>query len=238
MGSPLKFEIRKRVMRQRALSNIDVVVYALLKLGGYERKIHTEEIAYEAYCLDKERFAWKLSKFRDMGFPDKERVRRGLTDAAKGRYGRLVEGRADIYTETKETEGWMLTPEGVTWIRRNEKRIAGTLGTTRPRAPYVDTLRFKNRMREQLLFRRFLQNQDLEGQNLYNFTDMLNVRADSPNEVIAIKFRTLRSNAELVGDKQILCFLDGCAQAFSAVLTPPATEERGVESSSSDLRLF
>jgi len=38
--------------------NIDVVVYALFKLGGYERKIHTEEIAYEAYCLAKERFAW------------------------------------------------------------------------------------------------------------------------------------------------------------------------------------
>src|SRR5262249_45563598 len=165
-------------MRQRALSNIDVVVYALFKLGGYERKIHTEEIAYEAYCLDKERFAWKLSKFRDMGFPDKERVRRGLTDAAKEKYGRLVEGRADVHIKGKETEGWVLTLEGVMWIRRNEKRIEGTLGTTRPRTAYIDTLRFKKRMREQPLFRRFLENQGLEGQNLYNFTDMLNVRPD------------------------------------------------------------
>ena len=226
-------------MRQRALSNIDVVVYALFKLGGYERKIHTEEIAYEAYCLDKERFAWKLSKFRDMGFPDKERVRRGLTDAAKEKYGRLVEGRADVHIKGKETEGWVLTLKGVTWIRRNEKRIEGTLGTTRPRTAYIDTLRFKKRMREQPLFRRFLENQDLEGQNLYNFTDMLNVRPDSPKEIIAMKFRTLRSNAEVVGDEQILCFLDGCAQAFSAVLTSPATAEQGVElSSTGDLRLF
>ena len=100
-------------MAQPALSNIDVVVYALFKLGGYERKIHTEEIAYEAYCLAKERFTWKLRRFRDMGFPDKERVRRGLTDAAREKYGRLVEGRADVNAKGKETDGWVLTLEGV-----------------------------------------------------------------------------------------------------------------------------
>jgi hypothetical protein len=41
---------------QSEISNIDVVLYALLKLGGHERKLHTEEIAYEAYALAKERF--------------------------------------------------------------------------------------------------------------------------------------------------------------------------------------
>ena len=92
-------------MAQPALSNIDVVVYALFKLGGYERKIHTEEIAYEAYCLAKERFTWKLRRFRDMGFPDKERVRRGLTDAAREKYGRLVEGRADDGASGRDSGG-------------------------------------------------------------------------------------------------------------------------------------
>jgi hypothetical protein len=226
-------------MLQRALSNIDVVVYALFKLGGYERKIHTEEIAYEAYCLAKERFAWKLRRFRNMGFPDKERVRRGLADAAKEKYGCLVEGRADVHIKGRETEGWVLTPEGVTWIRKNEKRIESVLGTTRPRTPFVDTLRFKKRMREQPLFRRFLENQNLEGQNLYNLTDMLNISSDSPKEVIAMNFRTLRSNAELVGDQQIIAFLNGCALAFSTVLTSPATEDQRIESSSTDdLLLF
>jgi hypothetical protein len=45
-------------MTEPELSNIDVVLYALFKLGGDERKIHTEEIAYEAYSLAKERFGW------------------------------------------------------------------------------------------------------------------------------------------------------------------------------------
>jgi hypothetical protein len=83
-----------------------------------------------------------------MGFPDKERVRRGLTDAAKEKYGHLVEGRADVHAKRKETDGWVLTPEGVTWIRKNERRIESNLGTTRPKTPFVDTLRFKKRMRD------------------------------------------------------------------------------------------
>ncbi len=44
-------------MTEPELSNVDVVLYALFKLGGDERKIHTEEIAYEAHSLAKERFA-------------------------------------------------------------------------------------------------------------------------------------------------------------------------------------
>src|SRR5437773_4957118 len=185
-------------MTEPELSNADVVLYALFKLGGDERKIHTEEIAYEAHSLAKERFAWRLSRFRDMGFPDKEPVRRALMDAAKEKYGHLAEGRADVHAKGKETDGWALTPEGVTWIRENEKRITSTLGTTRAGMPFVDALRSKVRMHEQPLFRRFLEKEKLEGQNLYNFTDMLNTSPGAPKEEIALRFRRLHSTAQLV----------------------------------------
>ncbi len=224
-------------MTEPELSNIDVVLYALFKLGGDESKIHTEEIAYEAYCLAKERFAWRLSRFRDMGFPDKEPVRRALMDAAKEKYGHLVEGRAGVHAKGKETDGWALTPEGVTWIRENEERIKNTLGTTRSMMPFVDALRFKVRMHEQPLFRRFLEKEKLEGQNLYNFTGMLNTNPGAPKEEIAMKFRTLCSKAELVGDQQIISFLEACAQAFSTVLTSTVTKSQSAESNSTDLLL-
>ncbi len=221
-------------MTEPELSNVDVVLYALFKLGGDERKIHTEEIAYEAHSLAKERFTWRLSRFRDMGFPDKEPVRRALMDAAKEKYGHLAEGRAGVHAKGKETDGWALTPEGVTWIRENEKRITSTLGTTRAGMPFVDALRFKVRMHEQRLFRRFLEKGKLEGQNLYNFTDMLNTSPGAPKEEIALKFRKLHSTAELVADQQIISFLDACAQAFSTVLTSPATKGQRPESNSTD----
>ena len=56
-------------MAQAELSNVDIAVYALFKLRGHERKLHTEEVAYEAYELAKERFSWKLTQFREKGFP-------------------------------------------------------------------------------------------------------------------------------------------------------------------------
>src|SRR5215469_15983298 len=136
------------------VSNVDVVVYTLFKLGGHGRKIQTEEIAYEAYKLAKERFGWRLKKFREMGFPDKEPVRSGLMDAAKEKYGQLVEGRAGVEAKGKESDGWVLTPEGVTWIRENEKRIESALAVTRPSTPSVDARRFKRQIREQPLFQR------------------------------------------------------------------------------------
>src|SRR5258707_1596412 len=117
---PNDFIARLRIrlsMTEPELSNIDLVVYALFKLGGDERKIHTEEIAYEAYSLAKERFGWRLRRFRDMGFPDKEPVRRALMDAAKEKYVHLAERRAGVHAQGKDTDGRALTPASLTWIR-------------------------------------------------------------------------------------------------------------------------
>jgi hypothetical protein len=92
-------------------------------------------------------------------------------------------------------------------------------------------------MHEQPLFRRFLEKEKLEGQNLYNFTGMLNTSPGAPKEEIAMKFRTLCSKAELVGDQQIISFLEACAQAFSTVLTSTVTKSQSAESNSTDLLL-
>lgn len=48
----------------KELSNIDIALFALYKLGGTAKKVHTEEIAWEAYKLAKERFSWQLAEFR------------------------------------------------------------------------------------------------------------------------------------------------------------------------------
>ncbi|MDQ6756111.1 MAG: hypothetical protein M3004_04165 [Bacteroidota bacterium] len=51
------------------LSNIEIVLFALHKLGGISKKIHTEKIAWVSYQLDKERFSWQLPEFIERGFP-------------------------------------------------------------------------------------------------------------------------------------------------------------------------
>ncbi len=56
------------------LSNNDIVIYAIFKLGGIEKKIHTEDIAMECFKLSPEKFSWTQSKYFKK-FPDKEIAR-------------------------------------------------------------------------------------------------------------------------------------------------------------------
>jgi hypothetical protein len=49
-------------MSDSELTNIDIALYALYDLGGHEKKVHTEEVAYRAYELAEERFGWRLPR--------------------------------------------------------------------------------------------------------------------------------------------------------------------------------
>lgn len=201
------------------LSNVDVAVYALFRLGGHERKLHTEEIAYEAYELAKERFGWKLPQFRRKDFPDKETVRFALEDAAKEKNGCLVEGRSGAESKGKDTDGWRLTPAGASWVIKNKDRIEHALGQTRPQTRTVDAGRFRRQIVKQPLFHKFAAKGELVGESPYDLTDMLNTSPDASKGVILTKFTSLRSAAELVGDEEILRFLDACVRAFPGLLT-------------------
>ena len=203
------------------LSNVEIVVYALYRLKGHERKVHTEEVAYESYQLAKDRFGWKLPQFRAKGFPDKDVVRVALTDAVKGKYGALVEGRAGAEAKGKETDGWILTPAGSIWIRKNLARIERGLGASKSDISKTEADRFRRQIAAQPLFQKFLKAGELSGESPYTLTDMLNTSPDAPREVIQTKFSRLRSTAELIGDSSIGKFLEACSKAFPDLLTAP-----------------
>jgi len=133
-------------MDKRELSNMDIALFALYKLGGISKKIHTEEIAWEAFQLAKERFSWRLPKFRQMGFPDKTPVRFALEEAKKKERSELVVGKSggDI---GGDIEGWQLTPQGVIWIKENEERIMKSLKQRTPELPKREAERFIKRIR-------------------------------------------------------------------------------------------
>ena len=211
------------------LSNTDVALFALAKLGGYSRKVPTEEIAYEAFSLAKEKFSWRLPKFRQMGLPDKEIARIALMDAAKEKNGCLVEGRAGVESAGKEADGWILTPRGLAWLRANEERIARLLTTSRPKISRNEALRFRNHMRQQPFFQEFLKTHSLPPGSDYAFTDMLNISPDAPREVVQRRFRKLRLEAESAADADAIQFLEACDARFTDLLghakPQPSSEE-------------
>ncbi len=104
--------------------NVDVVlklhvaVLALAELGGASRRVDTEDAAVRARELAPGAFSWR--KYPEQ--VDLEGVRLALRDAAKPRYGGLVEGSV--------RSGWSLTPAGVAWVRREGPSVRRRLGRT------------------------------------------------------------------------------------------------------------
>jgi len=208
-------------MKIDELTNIDIVLYALFQRDGHKHKVHTEEIAYEAYMLAKDRFGWRLRKFREMDFPDKEPVRISLMDAAKEKYGSLVEGRSGVEASGKDIDGWTFTPQGARWIREHQNRIEGNLGREQSKISKTDASRFIKKMKDQPLFRSFVRD-SLRAESRYALTDMLNTSPDAPKSIVVKKYRRLRSTAELAADKEILRFLDACVTTFPELLSDEA----------------
>lgn len=65
-------------MVMKDLSNLDIALFALYKLGGVNKKIHTEYVTWEAFQMAPERFFRRLPEYRKRKGPDKTRVRHAL----------------------------------------------------------------------------------------------------------------------------------------------------------------
>ncbi len=204
---------------QRELSKMDVALYALYKLGGVSKKIHTERIAWEAYQLSKKKFSWCLPEFIKQGFPDKLTVLIALETAHKVKHGRLVIGRAGRDAAGK-LDGWHFTPQGVKWIQENEKRILAGLkqSETAPAIDERDRGRFIKKLKKDPLFELYEQRESLSEATQYMFTDMLVCAPDASSDIIKQKFEQLENNATLVNDKKILDFLRACKDKFTDLM--------------------
>jgi hypothetical protein len=198
---------------------MDIALFALYKLGGISKKIHTEYIAWEAYQLAKERFSWRLPEFREKGFPDKTPVRFALEQGKKKEFGKLVTGRAGGDINRPELEGWRFTPQGAEWIKDNEGRILKLIGQKAPDLPKLVAERFVKQLKNDPSFVSFKKNKNLDEVSSYMFTDMLTCAPDASKEIIRQKFDRILSTANLVNDKEILQFLDVCAKKFAHMLT-------------------
>lgn len=209
----------RKAVSKNELSNMDIALFALYKLGGISKKIHTEYIAWEAYQLAKERFSWRLPEFREKGFPDKTPVRFALEQAKKKEFGKLVSGRAGGDINRPELEGWRFTPQGAEWIKDNEGRILKLIGQKAPDLPKLVAERFVKQLKNDTSFVSFQKNRNLDEVSSYMFTDMLACAPDASKEIIRQKYERILSTANLVNDKEILQFLDACAKKFAQMLT-------------------
>ena len=105
-------------MKKTELSNLQIVVVAVARLGGETQSIHIEDIAVEAYSIAPGKFAWhKYPEHIDLDL-----VRRTLTNAA-AKSSPLILGSV--------RKGWMLSKYGIQWIEKNVQNLPALSGYRR-----------------------------------------------------------------------------------------------------------
>jgi hypothetical protein len=202
----------EREMKANEISNVDVAVYILATLGGAEKTVYSEHIAAKCYEVAPARFSWRLPDYREKGWPDKYVVKTALEDAKKDEYGALVDG---AYALDVAKDGWRLTTKGAVWFKENRDRVERQMGlhTEHSSVPKRDAQRFLRQMHGESLYRAYCKG-GLDGATRFAFTDMLNCSPDASEDAVVSKFKRLRAMAELVGDREIVVFLDACKRKF------------------------
>lgn len=205
-------------MNKAELSNAEIVAYVIFKLGGNERKIHTEHIAMECFKVAKERFSWRLPEYKE--YPDKQHVREALKDAKYFKEGRLITGRSGVEAAGKEVDGWMLTPEGVRWVIKNHKQIESLLKISTELSKSPDIQRVFKWFEREKCFQKYLKDGSVENISEYEFKDMLLCRPDAHPQTIRKEFDRLKTKAEITQNTNIFLFLNACEETFSHLMNP------------------
>jgi hypothetical protein len=207
-------------MQKDEIKSLHIAVYALSLLGGAHRKVHTEDIAQKCLEIAPDRFKWEK-----YDYPEKELVRKALFHASEAKNGGFVTGRTGMEQRGKSRDGWQLTPAGAAWVRENESLFQKSIQheASSEAIPKREAERLLKKLRSDSAYQVFEKTQDASSITRYMFTDLLNCSPDAPPETIRTKFRRLLSNAELIGDEDILRFLKACGQQFSTLMTSPTT---------------
>lgn len=193
-------------------SNVDMVVAALYFCGGATTKVHTEDIALEAFRLAPAQFSWR----KYPKYPDKDIVRVALTDAAKDEKGRLVKGRSGRSATGKEEDGWQLTPAGAKWAAAKAEVIRDALGAGSGRSAHRDVDRMCQDVRRSDLFRRW-QEGSLRTATHYDFTDFLGCSPDALPATIIRRFERVSTAAHAARNEEVIGFLEACRTRFASL---------------------
>ena len=200
----------------KTLSNLEVLTYVLAELGELENAVHLEKIADRAYELTPGAFRWELDEFSDR--IDKDKVRVSLTDLEKPSKGKLARAIGPSQRgQSKKTDVWQLTPEGVEWIIDNKGRIEDALKGPRLSLKRSKAANLRKRVSSSELHRQFRSKETLQ-YSPYEFTDLLECSPDARSVVIQGRFDWLLNQARLLGDPNLVKFVRMCGDVHADML--------------------
>ncbi len=193
------------------LSDKDIVIYALYLLGGWQKRVHTEDIAIKCFELAPNRFSW----IKYPQFPDLAPARFALEAAKKQMNGNLVEGESERKGDRRGIGGWRLTGSGLSWIEINKKRIEFSLekkdiGGER----LLSDRRFKELLRS-MAFKKFMDMGENATINMAEFTESLVCTINTSREILRERIEQLKIVATKQKNLSVVKYLDFCKQIFN-----------------------
>lgn len=199
--------------KETKLRDVDIVIYALYELGGWQERIHTEDIALRCFKIAPSKFSWV--KYKD--YPDLMAVWFALGDAKKERYGALVVGGSERKKGSGKDRfgGWRLSEKGLQWIKDNKYRIEETLhGGMSPDDRLLEDRRLKTLIRSQAYNKFITQGEKAEISHA-EFAESLVCTVNTKPEILQERLEQLYSAADVLKQSEVKRYLNYCRNRFS-----------------------
>jgi len=196
------------------LSDKDIAVYALYILGGWRQRIHTEDIALKCYQLAPSKFSWV--KYPE--YPDVAPARFALEAAKKPENRALVKGESERKRTAQSIGGWMLTNDGVQWIKVNRPRIEQYLGKHTPVGDRLSSDRKLKGLLESTAFKKFRNYGEQAEISHAEFAESLVCTVNTAVEVLNDRLEQLCSIGEELRQEQVRKYVDFCRKKFAPLL--------------------
>jgi len=200
--------------RKDILSDKDIAVYALYVLGGWQKRIHTEDVALKCYELAPSKFSW----VKYPQFPDPTPTRFALEAAKKPKYGALVKGESERKRTLGNIGGWMLTADGIKWVSANMKRIEEYLGKRRPTGERLLADRKLKALTESGGFRKFKLYGEQADLSHAEFAESLLCTVNTKAQILNDRLEQLHSIAEELKKDDVKGYIDFCRKKFASIL--------------------
>jgi hypothetical protein len=191
--------------KEITLNDKDIVIYALYILGGYQKRVHTEDIALKCYEIAPTRFSW--IKYPE--YPDIQPVRFALEKCKP-----LIVGSSERKLPTTIT-GWRLTSDGIKWVKMNLDRIDQQLGKKQPPTErLVDNRRIKALINSRA-FKKYLAEGEKAEISRADFAESLVCTVNTKPEIVSERIEQLHSAADLLNQDKVKQYLDFCRKSFA-----------------------
>lgn len=197
------------------LSNMDVVLYVLYKLGGWQKRINTEDITLECFKVTPRKFSW----IKYPQYPDIMPVLFSLESAKKKQYGALVIGETERKRTIKLIGGWMLTVKGIRWIKDNIFRIEQILNENKITTGRLSTDRKINELYKSIAFKKFIAVQEKANISHAEFAESLICTVNTGVKILNDRLKQLNSIAEELNKEEVKNYVNFCQKKFELLLT-------------------